>query len=91
MEHLNAEVKDSLHIPDTVKSADLLDDCNLLKCDNEVAATGEELYTNIGADIQAFPRRCIYQLIYVSENSPNISETMVLRIICLQISSFASL
>ena len=72
MEHLKEEVKDSPLIPDTVKSTAFLDACNLLKCDNEVAATIQELSTDIGADIQTFLSRYVYHNIYVSEDLPNI-------------------
>ncbi|XP_061354017.1 uncharacterized protein LOC133298702 [Gastrolobium bilobum] len=56
MEHLKTQLKDSSLIPDTVKSTDFLDACNLLKCNNDVAATMEELSTNVGVDIQTFLR-----------------------------------
>ncbi|XP_061343119.1 uncharacterized protein LOC133289235 [Gastrolobium bilobum] len=56
MEHLKTELKDSLLISDTAKSAAFLDACNLLKCNNEVGATIEELSTNVGVDIQTFLR-----------------------------------
>ncbi|XP_027336976.1 uncharacterized protein LOC113850592 isoform X2 [Abrus precatorius] len=54
MEHLKAEIKDSSLIPDMVKSTAFLDACNLLKCNNEVDATVEELSTSIGTDIPTF-------------------------------------
>ncbi|KAK7244492.1 hypothetical protein RIF29_39315 [Crotalaria pallida] len=57
MEHLKAEVKDSSLIPHTVKSPAFLDACNLLKCDNEVTLTVEELSKQVGADIQPLVRR----------------------------------
>lgn len=64
MEHLKTEVKDSSILPDMVKSTAFLDACNLLKCNNEVAVTIEELSTSLGADIQAFLRRYEYQALY---------------------------
>ncbi|KAL5148234.1 hypothetical protein HKD37_13G035302 [Glycine soja] len=42
--------------PHTVKSACFLDDCNLLKCSDEVDANIDELRTSLGADIQTFLR-----------------------------------
>ncbi|XP_057431804.1 uncharacterized protein LOC130724555 isoform X2 [Lotus japonicus] len=57
MEHLKAEVKDSSLIPDVVKSTAFLEACNLLQCNNEVAASIDELSMNVGADIQTFLRR----------------------------------
>lgn len=60
MEYLKAEVKDSSLIPDIVKSTAFLDSCNLLKCNDEVDATIEELSTSVGADIQPILIRYVY-------------------------------
>lgn len=63
MEHLKAEVKDSSLIPDVVKSTAFLEACNLLQCNNEVAASIDELSMNVGADIQTFLRRYVIKFI----------------------------
>ncbi|XP_057426261.1 uncharacterized protein LOC130719667 [Lotus japonicus] len=57
MEHLKEVVKDSSLIPDVVKSTAFLEACNLLKCNNEVVSSIDELSTNVGADIHTFLRR----------------------------------
>jgi len=59
MEHLKSQIKESSLISNT--SASVLDACNLLKCNNEVNANIEELNTSLGADIQTFIERYVYQ------------------------------
>ncbi|XP_014492996.1 uncharacterized protein LOC106755368 [Vigna radiata var. radiata] len=54
MEHLKSQIKESSVISNAVRSASILDACNLLKCSNEVNANIEELNTSLGADIQKF-------------------------------------
>ncbi|KAG2404722.1 uncharacterized protein HKW66_Vig0116440 [Vigna angularis] len=54
MEHLKSQIKESSVISNAVRSASILDACNLLKCSNEVNANIEELNTSLGADILTF-------------------------------------
>lgn len=61
MEHLKSQIKESSVISNAVRSASILDACNLLKCSNEVNANIEELNTSLGADIQKFIERYAYQ------------------------------
>jgi len=61
MEHLKSQLKESSLISNTARSASVLDACNLLKSNNEVDVNIDELNTSLGADIQTFLVRYVYQ------------------------------